>query len=62
MKVMMFFFSGRLISYNSLVAFEILHSIKRILKGKKARAAIKVDKMKAYDRVKLSFFQFILLK
>lgn len=42
---------GRLITDNILLAFESLHTILKPKKGKKGLMAIKIDMIKAYDRV-----------
>jgi hypothetical protein len=46
----------------SLVAFECVHAMKRNKKGKKGLCAIKLDMMKAYDRVEWPFLRAMLLK
>ncbi|KAL5827063.1 hypothetical protein ACOSQ4_018860 [Xanthoceras sorbifolium] len=43
-----------------MVAFELLHSIKKQKKGKKGYAAIKLDMSKAYDRVEWGFLTIII--
>ena len=47
----MYFFSGRLISDNVLVAFETLHCLKRKANGKVGQMALKLDMSKACDKV-----------
>lgn len=54
------FVPGRLISDNSLVAFEIAHFLKRRREGKVGFGALKLDMSKAYDRVEWSFLLAIL--
>ena len=45
------FVSRRSITDNILVAFEIIHHIKRKSKGKKGDVAFKIDISKAYDKI-----------
>lgn len=54
--------SGRLITDNVLVAYEVLHSMHSQKKGKKGSLALKLDISKAYDCVKWNFLQGIMIK
>lgn len=51
------FLPGRLISYNTLIAFECFHAIHRAKKENEAFCAYKLDISKAYDRVDWSFLE-----
>jgi hypothetical protein len=56
------FIPGRLITDNILVAFETLHIMDTRLKGKEGFMALKLDMSKAYDSIKWSFLEAILIK
>ncbi|XP_024156084.1 uncharacterized protein LOC112164076 [Rosa chinensis] len=54
------FVPGRLISDNSLVAFEVSHCLKRRRSGKKKYCSLKLDMSKAYDRVEWVFLEEVM--
>ena len=49
------FVSGKSITNNILVAFEIIHHMKRKSKDKKGDVAFKIDISKAYDKIDWGF-------
>lgn len=51
------FFPDRSIHDNVLVAFEVLHHMKRKRKGSAGEVALELDVSKAYDRVNWSFLR-----
>lgn len=54
------FVEGRLLTDNTLVAFELNHYIKRRRQGKNGVAGLKVDVSKAYDRLEWGFIEDML--
>jgi hypothetical protein len=51
------FISGRLISYNILVAYETLHTMHYMMYGREDYMAIKLNMSKTYDRVEWIFLE-----
>jgi hypothetical protein len=56
------FVPGRLISDNTILAYEMSHFMRRKKKGKYVYMALKLDMGKAYDRVEWSYLDGIMKK
>ncbi|XP_060972157.1 uncharacterized protein LOC133038123 [Cannabis sativa] len=54
------FVSGRLISNNVMVAFEVMQYLKRKTNGRTGYMALKLDMSKAYDRIEWRFLESVL--
>ncbi|XP_042952134.1 uncharacterized protein LOC122289223 [Carya illinoinensis] len=54
------FVPGRLITNNVLVAYEMIHFLRRKRKGKDGFMSLKLEMSKAYDRVEWSFLQKVM--
>ena len=54
------FLSGRLISNNVLVAFELMHYLEHKREGKESFMAVKLDMSKTYDRVEWVFIEKVI--
>lgn len=54
------FILGRLISDNIMIAYELMHFLKRKSSGKSGWMAIKLDMNKVFDRIEWSFLETIL--
>lgn len=56
------FIPGRLIIDNIMVAYELMHFMKRKTKGKQGWMALKLDMSKTYNRVEWGFLEVVLKK
>ena len=54
------FLTGRLITDNMLVAFELMHYLEHKNDGKEGVMAIKLDMSKAYDRIEWGFIRQVM--
>ena len=54
------FVPGRLMADNCLIAHELVGGIKQRTKGKQHLAALKIDMLKAYDKVDWAFLEWLL--
>jgi hypothetical protein len=54
------FVAGRHITDNILVAYETMHTMSSVLKGKGGFMALKLDMSKAYDRVEWTFLEGVM--
>ena len=56
------FIPGRLITDNSLLAFEAFHAMKRRVNGRSNAFALKLDMSKAYDLFEWSFLERVIIR
>ncbi|KAL8156372.1 hypothetical protein AgCh_001462 [Apium graveolens] len=61
-RILSAFLEGRLLTDNTLIAFEVNHSIHRRTQGKTGVAGLKIDISKAYDRLEWGFIESMLSK
>ena len=56
------FVLGRLITDNVLVAYESIHAMKKKRKGKNSSCAVKLDMLKAFDRVEWHYLESMMIQ
>lgn len=56
------FLSGRLISDNVMITYEVMHILKAKRRGRDAYMALKMDMCKAYDQIEWSHLKAVLTK
>ena len=56
------FVQGRAITDNVLVAFELVHTIKRKAQGRSGDVAFKVDMRKAYDHIRWTYLEAVMVR
>lgn len=56
------FISGRLITDNVMISYEVMHYLKRKKRGKDGFMALKLDMSKAFDRIEWGYLKAILLR
>ena len=56
------FVAGRSIIDNVIVAFEVIHGMKRKTRGNNGDVAFKIDISKAYDRIRWSYLHYVMVQ